>query len=100
LQFIKSTGCIPKCISYKYKAETVTATPSDNKNDITSEMKLIVYVGRPSLTVHEEYDIYSEDDLFADMGGFLGVLLGFSFLGAFSDILQIFVKISSKKSRG
>ena len=58
--------------------------------DITTDSSLTLYF-KKSIQVRESYIAYPESSLFAEIGGYMGLLLGFSLLD-FAKVVDIFSK--------
>ena len=69
-----------------------------NMGDDSSTSFVVIYLFQTPMTVlvNEEYYVVPTLDLIGVIGGTLGMLLGFSFYGAFSDIYKALVKLASK----
>ena len=52
----------------------------------------VIYSESPTRTFNKEYLIYDVPGLIGNIGGSLGLFMGISFYGAFSDILEFVLK--------
>ena len=93
-EIVKMSGCYPKCkiVQYSYETKTIEAKWTNNW---TSQ----VFLQPKSSLVEYKIEHYSFDynDLISNIGGFLGLFLGWSFLtiiGAISFIICKIIKIS------
>ena len=43
----------------------------------------------PDIKVHEEYIVYDFNSFIADVGGYMGLLLGFSILGLYDEFQKV-----------
>ena len=88
------TGCISSCEKDETRvveaSELVTMDIWDSqlqghedKEWDTHALKLHLYFGNGQYIEKEHYVIYDYDSLFADVGGYLGLLLGMSLHGLF-----------------
>jgi len=94
LQFIEKTKCQPTCTSPVYRPESVVTLRQDNMTDNYGlDMTIDVYVGKPSIQIRREYWVFDSNDLLADAGGLLGILLGFSILSFFDDVIAFVARI-------
>ena len=77
------TGCMPGCSKSEFDLTTMMEYPNEDK-------KLSIYLsyshGEYDLT--EEYYIYDYVSFFADVGGYLGLLLGYSMWGMYHNFIN------------
>ena len=63
----------------------------------TSALTIMLFHPSSKITVREEYYINSENNLFGNIGGMIGVLIGTSILGMVDRIL-VFMQKGTKKA--
>ncbi len=66
------TGCVSRCTFEKYSLEPWRTKPASDAG--RSTFHLYHYLGE--IVVEEEFYLYDGDNLIADVGGYLGLLLG------------------------
>ena len=90
--FIES---LPKCkiqcnyIEYSANVENLDYQ-YNNYSDMSADA--VIYSESPTRTFNKEYLIYDVPGLIGNIGGSLGLFMGISFYGAFSDILEFVLK--------
>ena len=83
---VNKTGCLPSCDRYETAMES---TSGDGKYgntwqvDNNPTMKLVFGFEDESYNVREEYIVYDTSNFIADVGGYLGLLLGHSILSIY-----------------
>ena len=78
---VNQTGCLPSCDRYETEMEsTVAYTWPGGKNPT---MKLFFEFEGGSYDVREEYIVYDTSNFIADVGGYLGLLMGHSILSIY-----------------
>ena len=102
------TGCLSNCHKYKYFSKPTTSIYSDPTPNRTSALTLRFYYPATEHEVREQvrehvrntsytkenklitfqYIIYDMDALIADVGGFLGLLIGQSAYGLFEALIN------------
>ena len=91
------TGCLPSCAHFEYKLNTIPdiesrlSVPYDVSPWIHKLIAFGAIVGDRSYLVEREVLMHGMGDLVADIGGYLGLLLGVSCLDVF-DILPMLMK--------
>ena len=80
LEIFENTGCKPSCNRQNIHLNTIEAK-QENANDPKIWWLFSFRDGQYNL--HEEYYVYDGDALIADIGGFLGLLLGHSMLSMY-----------------
>ena len=81
------TECKIQCKITEYTAKTSKITWEVNQHGNRSA-DVWIFHSSASRTITEEYLIYDEIGMIGNVGGSLGLFLGFSFFGAFSDCLD------------
>ena len=83
LEIYQLTGCMPSCKGKRIRLETETEITSDSwPNDPKIELMFEFSDGMYNL--NEEYLVYNIDNFIADIGGYLGLLLGQSIFSIYS----------------
>ena len=83
---VNKTGCLPSCDRYETAMES---TSGDGKYgntwqvDNNPTMKLVFGFEDESYNVREEYIVYDTSNFIADVGGYLGLLMGHSILSIY-----------------
>ena len=80
LEIFKKTGCMPSCHRQKIHLNTI-----ESKQEKADDPKIwwLLSFRDGQYNLHEEYYVYDEESLTADIGGFLGLLLGHSILSVY-----------------
>ena len=82
-EIFELTGCTPGCEKSEFDLTTMQETPK-------ADQKLSIYLtylhGEYDLT--EEYYIYDHISFIADIGGYLGLLLGYSLLSMYHNLVN------------
>ena len=93
------TGCLSACEKdrFEIRMSQITETVSDKTSDY-GEVNLWLYISmRETSYVHEEqYLIYDHNSLIADVGGYMGLLLGCSILSLFDEVEGLLVALFKK----
>ena len=83
------TGCLASCEKNKYQI-TMAETPKANGGSrFGSDLRIRVTIQNGMFEEREQYLIYDTDSFVADIGGFLGLLLGWSMYGVYQDCAGI-----------
>ena len=80
------TGCLSSCEKYHY---AISAAPLERKPQRMSdfcEVHAKFQIIDRSFEEKEQYVIYDTDSFFADIGGYMGLLLGSSFISLYNEI--------------
>ena len=78
--------CTPGCRRVEYSAKLQGSGKTDNATD---ELELQFYFTKDKFLVKEQFYIYDTANLIADLGGYLGLLLGYSLLGFFEPLMDL-----------
>ena len=81
VEIYQTTGCMPSCKGKQIRLETVQETTSDSTDPI---MHLNFQYRDGKYNLNEEYLVYDYYNFIADIGGYLGLLLGHSILSVYS----------------
>ena len=76
-----TTGCMPSCKRQQIRLETEQETTSDSTNP---NIYLTFHYRDGLYNLNEEYLVYDFNNFIADIGGYLGLLLGHSILSIYS----------------
>ena len=87
----KLTGCLPSCHRNEY---TLTGSEFKTINIgrlswIKPKLKLVFRIGKTSYKEEEQYVIYDFNSFIGDVGGFLGLLLGYSALSIYDELISM-----------
>ena len=89
-QIFEMTGCMPGCS--KSKIELATIDEDNMIDDGKNVAKLRFVYPRGEYDLVEEYYIYNWGSFIADVGGYLGLLLGYSALSMYHIITPLLIK--------
>ena len=81
LEIYQKTGCMPSCKGRQIRLETEQETTSDSTNP---DIHLTFQYRDGMYNLNEEYLVYDYNNFIADIGGYLGLLLGHSILSIYS----------------
>ena len=88
-QIRERTGCIASCTRSEFKVELILGPEvRHSKWNGSSFMTSQFMYASSTHNLQEEYIIYNFDSFIADVGGFLGLLLGHSALSLFKDFIE------------
>jgi hypothetical protein len=84
-EIYETMGCLSSCEKSKYgiKARAMTT----NKKYPLNEFKIKLYFTSGRYNEKKQYLIYDSNSLIADIGGYLGLLLGSSLLSMYNDVV-------------
>ena len=82
------TGCLSSCEKEKYEL-SLENWPEEKNYKSYSEVRLIFTMYERSYQEEEQYIIYDSNSLFADIGGFMGLVLGSSMLSIFDEVVEL-----------
>ena len=85
----KLTGCLPSCHRNEY-----TLTGSEFKTMklslwVKQKLELAFRIRKSSYKEEEQYVIYDFNSFIGDVGGFLGLLLGYSALSIYDELISM-----------
>ena len=88
------TGCLSAC--KKYKIDLMNEDVSGEVN--TTEAHLIFAINDGYFIEEEQYMIYDFNSFVADTGGYMGLILGCSFLSIYDQLVELLkrIKMASK----
>ena len=85
------TGCLSACNKDQYSIDAdpaITETAYEDFGEVPCQLYLQFQILDSSHKVEEQYVLYEMDSFIADVGGYMGLLLGFSLLSIFEDCLD------------
>ena len=88
-EIFEKTGCMPSCL--KSKIKLVPEYNNDMINDHRKVARLSFVYPRGEYDLVEEYYIYNLGSFIADVGGYLGLLLGSSLLSMYHTMIPLVV---------
>ena len=93
----KTLNCTPSCKRVEYAIKPFKGAPQHNldKNAWVFE----IFFGKDRFPIREQYYTYDFQNLLADFGGYLGLLLGYSLLGFYDMLAVLIERIFDKCSR-
>ena len=83
-----TTGCLSSCEKVKYDLWLENWPESKNRKK-HSEVLLIFTIYERSYQEEEQYIIYDSNSFFADIGGFMGLVLGSSMLNIYDEVVGL-----------
>ena len=83
------TGCLSPCEKYKYDATLENWSDDTIFNNIYSQVLFVFTMYERSYIEEEQYIIYDGNSFLADIGGFLGLVLGSSMLNIFDEVVGL-----------
>ena len=81
----KEAKCTPGCRRVEYSAKL----QGSGKINLTDQVHLSFYFTKDKFLVKEQFFVYDTANLLADLGGYLGLLLGYSLLGFFDPLMDL-----------
>ena len=89
-EIFDTTGCMPGC--YKSKIQLDTRYQDNMIDDGKQLAKFLFYYDHGEYDLLEEYYIYNWGSFIADVGGYMGLLLGYSVMGMYHMTTPIVMK--------
>ena len=86
----KVAKCIPSCRRVEYS----TKLQGSGKTDKADELELQFYFTKDKFLVKEQFYIHDNANLLADLGGYLGLFLGYSLLGFYEPLMNLLGHLS------
>ena len=83
LEIYEITGCLPSCKRSEIRLETIYETTSQSY-PYDPRVTLILEYRDGMYNLNEEYLVYNFNNMVADIGGYLGLLLGHSMFSVYS----------------
>ena len=89
-QLYKKTGCMPGCSKRKFEVKEKKLRSYVNNGHAGHGMELVIRLQIPNgeYELTEEYYLYDFDSFIPDVGGYLGLLLGYSMLSLYHTLTQ------------
>ena len=85
------TGCLSACEKYK-----IDLTNNDVSGEVnTTETELIFIINDGYHVEEEQYVIYDFNSFVADTGGYMGLILGTSFLSMYDQLILLLKRVKS-----
>ena len=88
------SGCLSSCEKDKYHMEVTDRSSKLDKGNNT--LSLTFYIKDSSYTEEEQYIIYDFNSFIADVGGYMGLLLGSSFLSLYDELESCLITFRKK----
>ena len=90
------TGCLSACEKEDY--DLLLENWSENKNRKShSDVLLVFTIYDRSYHEEEQYIIYDSNSFFADIGGFMGLILGSSILNIYDEMVELLRRLKIGK---
>ena len=98
----QTANCIPSCKRVEYSVKLFNHLPGLDPevykylgvdNRIENALQFYFFFGKDRFNKREQYYAYDEQNLVADFGGYLGLLLGYSLLTAYDSIVTLLKNI-------
>ena len=99
------TGCLSSCKKDQYSIAVdpaITETAWEELGEVPCQVHIQFRILDSSYKVEEQYILYEMDSFIADVGGYMGLLLGFSLLSiymAFEDCIGKIAKMRKSRSK-
>ena len=84
-QLYDLTGCIPGCYKKTYELKAIKLKPQVNTR---MELQIQLQIPNGEYELTEEYLLYDFNSFIPDVGGYLGLLLGYSLLSMYQKFIQ------------
>ena len=86
------TGCLPRCSQTELWADKRHLSQDDwtvpASNESQGRMEYMLYFSSGRYELREQYVVYDTDSFIADIGGYLGLLLGHSVLSLVGQFVE------------
>ena len=92
-------NCMVACTTYDYKIQLDRQTTLYSFMSQVKTHNLKMYISDEMIPVTEERKFYTTDNFIADVGGYLGLLLGASVLALFDFIVDLIKAVLRKFSK-
>ena len=96
-KFRDITGCLALCEKDEY--DTIDGPLTEGYSKMARDFHLQFNIASGSLEEKEQYLIYDLDSFIADIGGFLGLLLGWSVLSLYNEMADLVVRFKTAVCR-
>ncbi len=83
LQLFELTGCLSSCAKSEYHIVRGWPAARVNRRVPAGHFELHFVFAKGRYVINKQYYVYDSDSLIADVGGYLGLLLGQSLLGLY-----------------
>ena len=91
------TDCMPSCLRSKYQVKDAPLQPYRGSESWDAKvLDVALFIKNGLFEEREQYLIYDWDSFIADVGGFLGLLLGWSMFSLYQDIADLMSKLCKK----
>ena len=97
-KIIQEIGCYPPCKLRYFKLSSPLVVQFIDDQDTRHKLIFKIKIVKPTVEEQEEIYLYDSNNLMADVGGFLGMLLGASCVSLFDELLGIIIKLYSQLS--
>ena len=100
----QTANCIPSCKRVEYSVKQFSNLPGLDPevyqylgvdNQFQNALQLDFFFGKDRFSRREQYYAYDKQNLVADFGGYLGLLLGYSLLTLYDSMADILTKVSN-----
>ena len=98
-EIFEKTGCIPGCSKSKIDMKSLNSIQEDLKDDGRREFRLTFHYLRAEYDLKKEYYIYNWGSFIADVGGYLGLLLGCSVLSIYQMTAPLLTRMVKKMAK-
>ena len=86
-------GCTPGCERTEYSAKLFKMSHDPS---MTGKCGIAVFFAKDMFPVKEHFYVYDGGSLFADVGGYLGLLLGYSLFGFYDTLMDLVEVVAGK----
>ena len=94
--FSKTTGCSPSCSRREFTVTKFLETEGPSPKN-SSMAKVIFYYSTTKYKTKEQFLTFTVSDFIANVGGYLGLLLGHSIMSLYDGIIRLSSKIVRSK---
>ena len=100
----QTAKCIPSCKRVEYSVKLFNDIPGLDQevykylgvdNQFKNALQLDFFFGKDRFNKREQYYAYDKQNLVADFGGYLGLLLGYSLLTLYDSMVDLLTKVSN-----
>ena len=89
-EIYETTGCLACCERDEYK--TLDGVLTQKLSDPIKDLHITFLIASGSYEEKEEYLLYDSQSFMADIGGFLGLLLGWSLFSIYNELVDLVVR--------
>ena len=94
-QIYEATGCLASCVRYEF--DRLSVRKSDKRispGNLINDLHIAFIIFDASHEEKEQYLLYDVDSFIADIGGYLGLLLGWSVFSVYNEVADMMVRFT------